>query len=102
MLVVALVVMFVKYRSLQRSFMAFANRGYNRADEEDDDVAVSFHPGEFFFHPPPLLKESYCLGRGGIYDTISVGSVVQHLCTFYYHPGKVTLSPPGGIILSSE
>ena len=34
--------------------MAFANRGYNRADEEDDDVAVSFHPGEFFFSALPL------------------------------------------------
>ena len=52
-LVVALVVMFAKYRSLQRSFMAFANRGYNRADDEDDDVAVSFHPGKFFLSAPP-------------------------------------------------
>lgn len=45
-LVVALVIMVTKYRSLQRSFMAFANRGYSRAEEEDEDVAVSFHQGE--------------------------------------------------------
>ena len=45
-LIVALVVMVTKYRSLQRSFMAFANRGYSRAEEEDDDVAVSFHQGQ--------------------------------------------------------
>ncbi len=45
-LVVALVIMVTKYRSLQRSFMAFANRGYSRADEEDEDVAVTFRTGE--------------------------------------------------------
>jgi len=45
-LIIALVVMVAKYRSLQRSFMAFANRGYTRAEEEDDDVAVTFHQGE--------------------------------------------------------
>ena len=44
-LCIALVVMVAKYRSLQRSFMAFANRGYARAEEEDDDVAVTFHQG---------------------------------------------------------
>ena len=38
--------MVAKYRSLQRSFLAFANRGYTRAEEEeDDDVAVTFHQG---------------------------------------------------------
>ncbi|XP_065056294.1 sortilin-related receptor-like [Rhopilema esculentum] len=45
-LFVAFVVMLVKYRNLQRSFMAFANRGYNRADDDDDEVAVTFHQGE--------------------------------------------------------
>eukprot|EP00794_Sanderia_malayensis_P010865 gene10865-12020_t len=47
-LVVALVVLVFKYRSLQRSFMAFANRGYNRAEDEDEDMdmAVTFHQGE--------------------------------------------------------
>ena len=44
-LFIALVVMVAKYRSLQRSFMSFANRGYARADEEDDEVAVTFHQG---------------------------------------------------------
>lgn len=44
-LFIALVAMVAKYRSLQRSFMAFANRGYARAEEEEDEVAVTFHQG---------------------------------------------------------
>ena len=34
--------------------MAFANRGYNRADDDDDEVAVTFHQGqlsELFIRP---------------------------------------------------
>ena len=46
-LVFALVIMIYKYRTLQRSFLAFAHRGYRRTgeDDDDDDVAVTFHQG---------------------------------------------------------
>ena len=44
-LVVALGVMVFKYKRLQRSFTAFAHRGYRIAAGDDDDGGVHFHRG---------------------------------------------------------